>query len=266
MANQLALITGASAGIGAEFARQLASRGFDLILVARDKERLDALSQTLSSVQCEIHPADLSKPDELKALEDKISSGRALDLLVNNAGIGTFGDFHTLDVDKEEAEIRLNVLALVRLTRAALPGMVAIGKGSVINVSSIAGFIPGPKNATYNATKAYVNSFTEGIFEELEGTGVRVMALCPGFTRTEFQDRAKIDVSRVPSAMWMSSAEVVEEALYGLARGELFCIPGAKNRAMIGLTNLTPRILARKLAGFITKNFNQRQRGGVGSA
>jgi short-subunit dehydrogenase len=257
MANKLALITGASAGLGAEFAKQLAKKNFDLILVARDKARLEELSRSLSGVQCEIYQADLTKPDELKKLEARVASGQALDLLVNNAGMGTFGDFYTLDIEKEEEEIRLNVISLVRLTRAALPNMIAIGKGAIINVSSIAGFIPGPKNVTYNATKAYVNSFTEGIYEELQGTGVRIMALCPGFTRTEFQDRAKIDVSGVPNAMWMNSDEVIEEALYGIERGELFCIPGAKNRAMLGLTNLTPRAITRKIAGFITRNFNK---------
>jgi short-subunit dehydrogenase len=255
MANKTALITGASAGLGAEFARQLAKKDYDLILVARDKNKLDELASSLPSARCEVYPADLIKADELKRLETKIATEPALDLLVNNAGIGTFGDFHTLDIDKEEEELRLNVLALVRLTRAALPGMVALGRGAVLNVSSIAGFVPGPKNATYNATKAYVNSFTEAIFEELQGTGVHVMALCPGFTRTEFQDRAKIDVSSVPKLAWMNADEVIEEALYGLERKELFCIPGAKNRTMVGLVGLTPRVITRKLAGLITKNF-----------
>lgn len=253
MVKPIALITGASAGLGAEFAKQLAKKNYDLILVARDKARLEALAASLPEAHCEVYPADLIKTDELKRLEQKISSSAALDLIVNNAGIGTFGPFYQIDIDKEEEEIRLNVLALVRLTRAALGPMVSIGKGAVLNVSSIAGFVPGPRNATYNATKAYVSSFTEAIYEELQGTGVHAMALCPGFTRTEFQDRAQIDVSSIPSFAWMNADKVVEEALYGLERRELFCVPGGGYRAMVGAIGLTPRALVRKVSGLITR-------------
>ena len=253
MVKPIALITGASAGLGAEFAKQLAKKNYDLILVARDKARLEALAASLPEANCEVYPADLIKADELKRLEQKLSSGAPLDLLVNNAGIGTFGPFYQLDIEKEEEEIRLNVVALVRLTRAALGPMVAIGKGAVLNVSSIAGFVPGPKNATYNATKAYVSSFTEAIYEELQGTGVHAMALCPGFTRTEFQDRAQIDVSSIPSFAWMTAEKVVEEALYGLERRELFCVPGSGYRAIVGAIGFSPRTLIRKVSGYITR-------------
>jgi uncharacterized protein len=253
MVKPLALITGASAGLGAEFAKQLAKKNYDLILVARDKARLEALAASLPEAHCEVYPADLINADELKRLEQKISSGTPLDLLVNNAGFGTFGPFYQSNIEKEEEEIRLNVIALVRLTRAALGPMVSIGKGAVLNVSSIAGFVPGPKNATYNATKAYVSSFTEAIYEELQGTGVHAMALCPGFTHTEFQDRAQIDVSSIPNFAWMTAEKVVEEALYGLERRELFCIPGGGYRALVGAIGLSPRTLIRKASGFITR-------------
>jgi uncharacterized protein len=253
MVKPIALITGASAGLGAEFAKQLAKKNYDLILVARDKARLEALAASLPESHCEVYPADLIKVDELKRLEQKISSGTPLDLLVNNAGFGTFGPFYQSNIEKEEEEIHLNVIALVRLTRAALAPMVSIGKGAILNVSSIAGFVPGPKNATYNATKAYVSSFTEAIYEELQGTGVHAMALCPGFTRTEFQDRAQIDVSSIPNFAWMTAEKVVEEALYGLERRELFCIPGGGYRALVGAIGLSPRTLIRKASGFITR-------------
>jgi short-subunit dehydrogenase len=255
MVKPLALVTGASAGLGAEFARQLAKKNYDLILVARDKARLQELAASLPNTSCEVYQADLTKAAELKHLEIKISSGQALDLLVNNAGFGTFGPFHTLNIEREEEEIRLNIVALVRLTRAALGPMVAIGKGTVLNVSSIAAFAPGTLNATYTATKAYVNSFTESIYQELEGTGVHVMAVCPGFTRTEFQDRAHIKVSHLPDFVWMSAADAVEEALYGVERRDLFCITGAKNRAAVGMVGLTPRAIARKVSAFLTRKF-----------
>jgi uncharacterized protein len=253
MVKPIALITGASAGLGAEFAKQLAKKNYDLILVARDKARLEALAASLPEANCEVYPADLTKADELARLEQKISSGASLDLLVNNAGFGTFGRFYKTDIDKEEEEIRLNVIALVRLTRAALPAMVSIGKGAVLNVSSIAGFVPGPKNATYNATKAYVSSFTEAIYEELHGTGVHAMALCPGFTKTEFQDRAQINTSSIPAFAWMTAEKVVEEALYGLERRDLFCVPGGGYRALVGAIGLSPRTLIRKVSGLITR-------------
>src|SRR5919109_1270658 len=146
----------------------------------------------------------------LRTVEEHIAGEEALELLVNNAGFGTTGPFARLDPDQEEAEIRLNVLALVRLTRAALPGMIARGRGAIINVSSLAAFAPGPYDATYGATKAFVNSFTEALHEELRGTGVRVQALCPGFIHTELQQRAGIDTSRLPAWVWMTPEAVVE--------------------------------------------------------
>ncbi|MBM4269970.1 MAG: SDR family oxidoreductase [Deltaproteobacteria bacterium] len=248
----VALVTGASAGIGEEFAEQLAKKGHDLIVVARSADRLETLAarlRTANRIAVDVLPADLTKPEDLRSVERRIEGLPRLDLLVNNAGFGTMGRFATLDADQEEAEIRLNVVALVRLTRAALPAMLRHDRGAVINVSSLAGFQAGPFNATYAATKAYVTSFTESLGEELRGTRLRVQALCPGFTRTEFQDRAGIDVSDLPDLAWMSAASVVESSLAALDRGELVHVPGVTNRLVAGLVRVTPRTVLRRIVG-----------------
>ncbi|MCX8073646.1 MAG: SDR family oxidoreductase [Candidatus Binatia bacterium] len=248
---QKALVTGASAGIGAAFAARLARDSFDLILVARDQKRLEARAKELKQehgVEVDVLPADLTKPAQCAQVE---KAARGLDLLVNNAGFGTFGSFWKLDIEREEEEIRLNVVALVRLTHAALPSMVERGQGAIINVSSLASFQPMPFNATYGATKAYVTSFTEALAEELRGTGVKVQALCPGFTRTEFQQRAGLHVSRLPAFLWMSPEEVVDASLAALRQGQVVVVPGAPYKAMALLTGITPRLLTRRIAGVV---------------
>lgn len=258
-ARRRALVTGASTGIGAAFARRLAREHYDLIIVARGRERLDDLATQLRAEHggaVEVLPADLTHAPELRIVE-KVVADAHLDLLVNNAGFGTVGTFARLDVAKEEEEIRLNVTALMRLTRAALPGMIARHRGSIINVSSMAAFQPAPYNATYAATKAFVNSFTEALHEEVRGTGVAVQALCPGFTRTEFQKRAGVDVSDIPSFAWMSADAVVDASLSALRRGELICIPGFANRALMTLTGALPRSLTRRVAGTLGKRVAQ---------
>jgi hypothetical protein len=245
-------VTGASAGLGAVFADRLAREGHDLILVARNRERLVALAGQLGStygIQAEVDAADLSQPADLRRIERRVAEQADLDLLINNAGFGTIGPFAELDVEREEEEIRLNVVALVRLTRAALPGMIARGRGSIVNVSSMASFQPGPFNATYGATKAYVTSFTEALHEELRGSGVRVQALCPGFTRTEFQERAGIDTSDIPALAWMTSEAVVDASLAALRRGDVVFVPGVANRVVVGLTGITPRSVVRRVVG-----------------
>ena len=255
-----ALVTGASAGIGTAFARSLAASGWDLVLVARNRERLEELARSLSGehrVQVEVCAADLSGDSGVAATEEKIRNLPALDLLVNNAGFGTYGQFADLPAEQEAAEIRLNVLALARLTRAALPGMISRGRGSIINVSSIAGFQAAPFNATYGATKAFVTSFTEALSEEVRGTGVRVQALCPGLTRTEFQDRAGIDISSVPAFASMSAEEVVDSSLAALETGQVVHIPGVTNRILSGVTSLVPRAIARRLAGVALAGFGR---------
>lgn len=254
-ARQRALITGASAGIGEAFAERLSQSGYDLVIVARDRQRLEKLAEKLQhsdNVQVEVLSADLTDPTELSVVERVVSDGN-LDLLVNNAGFGTYGNFAELDPNREESEVRLNVIALMRLTRAALPGMIERGAGAIINVSSMAGFQAGPFNATYCATKAYVNSFTEAIYEELRGTGVQVQALCPGFTRTEFQQRAGIEVSRVPAMAWMEAEDVVNASLAGLTDGDIICVPGFTNRTVSLLTSFLPRSVNRRIVGYLVK-------------
>jgi len=254
-ARQRALVTGASSGIGAAFAECLARDRYDLIIVARQHARLEEIAARLRQkhrIDVEVLAADLTDHAELRVVE-KVVEDASLDLLVNNAGFGTMGAFAQLPVDKEEQEIHLNVIALMRLTRAVLPGMLARGRGGIINVSSMAGFQPAPYNTTYGATKAFVNSFTEGLHEELRGTGVRVQALCPGFTRTEFQARAGIDVSNLPSFVWMSAPDVAEASLHALRQGTIVCTPGLANRAVVTLTGALPRGFTRRVVGTLAR-------------
>jgi hypothetical protein len=245
-----ALVTGASAGIGHAFAERLARDQYDLVLVARSRERLEEIAKRLREergVAVEVLAADLTQPADLKRVEERVAEDATLDLLVNNAGFGTQGSFGELDVEREEAEVRLNVVALLRLTHAALPHMLKRGRGEIVNVSSMAGFYPNPFLSTYGATKAFVTSFTESIAGELRGTGVRVQALCPGFTRTEFQERASIDTSQIPGFAWMSAEAVVEASLAGLARGDVIVIPGGLNKAVHAGTSLVPRGIVRRV-------------------
>jgi short-subunit dehydrogenase len=250
-----ALVTGASAGIGEAFARALAAQHYDLVLVARRRDRLDALAKELSEqhhVTAAVRVADLAEDAELGELALSIAS-ESPDLLVNNAGFGTVGAFAELDPERELEQIRLNVVALVRLTRAALPGMLARGRGGIVNVSSLAGESAGPFNATYAATKAYVTSFSESLHEEVRGSGVVVQALLPGFTRTEFQEVAGVDPGIVPAFAWMSPERVVAASLAAFSRGDAICIPGLGNRLLGGVTGLAPRGVARRVLGSIQR-------------
>jgi len=230
-----ALITGASSGLGEAFAERLAADGHDLIVVARREARLRALADRLRdrhSAATEVLVADLTAPEDLRRVEAQIAAGPALDLLVNNAGFGGYRPFLQLDPDRAEELIRLQVLAVTRLARAALPAMVARGRGALINVSSQLAFsaaLPSPPlppgRAVYAATKAYVNAFTQLLDGELAGTGVRVQALCPGVMRTEFYARMGTDLGRLPIRP-MEPAEVVRASLAGLQRGAVLCLPG----------------------------------------
>ena len=249
-----ALVTGASTGLGAVFATALACQQYDLTIVARNRERLEALAERLRQshgIAVEVVVADLTQAVALRTVEERVAEDHALELLVNNAGFGATGPFATLDPDREEAEIRLNIVALVRLTRAALPGMIARDRGAIINVSSMSAFVPGPYDATYGATKAFVNSFTEALHEELRGTRVRVQALCPGFTHTEFQQRAGIDVSTIPAYVWMTPEAVVEASLAALRRGQIVCVPGLMNRLLTLLIGAAPRRPVRRVTGLL---------------
>jgi short-subunit dehydrogenase len=249
----LALITGASSGIGATFARQLAARGCDLVLVARRQDRLEEQARAIQaghSVLVEILPADLTHPTDLKAVEDRIAAAPNLEFLVNNAGFGITGRFFSVPLDGQDQMHRLHVLAPLRLMHAALLDMVARKRGNIINVSSVAGFGSNPGSVSYSATKTWMSSFTEGVYMELKSIGspVRVQALCPGFTYTEFHDTMHFDRKAIPAWMWMSADEVVDTSLRALDRDRLFVIPGWRYRALVFLMRALPRPLYHALS------------------
>ena len=237
-----ALVTGASSGIGAAFAERLARDGYDLIVVARRRDKLEELAQRLRGdhqTSIEVLLADLGKPDALRTVEKRIAEDSALELLVNNAGFGGYMAFVELDPDKAEELINLKVVAVTRLTRAALPGMLARGQGSIINVSSRLGFSGSlgssqlPKRATYAGVNAYINTFTQLLHGELEGTGVQVQALCPGVVETEFHERVGIDPNRYPAAIVMKPEDLVSASLAGLKLGEVICVPALEDTSLI---------------------------------
>jgi len=260
-----ALVTGASSGIGAAFAERLARDGYDLILVARRRERLETLAQRLQDDQhaaVKIIVADLTQPGDLQMVEEHVANDPALTLLLNNAGFGGYMPFVELEPDRAEELIRLQVLAVTRLTRAALPGMMARGLGAIINVSSRLAFSAGlplpslPKRATYAATKAYINTFTQILADELEGTGVRVQALCPGVVRTEFHQRMGMDPGRLPAGIVMAPEEVVEASLAGLQRGEVICVPTLDDpRLLAELMESQRRVLEHSGSGSIAARY-----------
>ncbi len=252
-----ALVTGASSGIGREFARALAVRGCDLVIVARRHDRLESLASELRSdhqVDVEVMAADLTERDDLAEVETRLRDvAPPIDLLVNNAGMATYGPFLEIDVEDEDTEIRLNVLAVARLAHVALPGMVERGSGAIVNVSSLAGMQPVPFNTTYAATKAFVSSFSESLHEELRGTGVRVMALCPGFVKTEFHDAAEIEAGAIPAAAWLDADDVVATALRDLERGEAVSVPGLGYRTLAAASRVTPRPVVRRVVGEVMR-------------
>jgi short-subunit dehydrogenase len=239
------VVTGASAGIGREFAEQLAGRGYDLLLVARDRSRLVEAAAALATshrVEAEAFPADLTRDEEVTRLAERIASSPRLTLLINNAGFGSRGSLATSDPGKQIAMVRLHVLAPMRLTQAALPVLLANRIGAIVNVSSIASFLFSAGNVNYCATKAYLTTFTQGLAAELRGTGVQAQALCPGFTRTEFHGRIAEPVERHPDLFWMRAGSVVKHSLRCLDRGgPVVCIPGLGYRMLIGMIRITPR-------------------------
>jgi short-subunit dehydrogenase len=248
----LALITGASSGIGREFARQLSSRGYDLLLVARRRDRLEAVgaeTAVANGKPAGILVADLATEAGIREVEARIGA-RPPDLLVNNAGFGSRGTFAGTGVAVQEEMHRLHVLATLRLTHAALAGMLVRGTGAIVNVSSVAGFLSAPGSVSYCATKHWMNVFTEGLWMELREarSAVRVQALCPGFTITEFHDRIDYDRSSVPAALWLRAGFVVAESLRGLEKGTLFVIPDWRYKAIVLAVRLLPRSLARRLS------------------
>jgi short-subunit dehydrogenase len=255
MANSrpLALVTGASAGIGAVYARRLAENGYDLLLVARRRERLEALATELQSklaVRVEVLTADLARDADLKAVEDRIASAQNLEFLLNNAGFGASGRFWEAPVETQDSMHRLHVLATVRLTHAALKRLTARGRGAVVNVSSVAAFICRAGNTSYYSTKLWMNGFSEGLYLELKDarSPVRVQALCPGYTLTEFHDVMGFDRGRVPRSWWISAEQVVDASLAGLRRGSLFVVPGWRYKLLVILLRLMPRFVKHAAA------------------
>ncbi len=241
-----ALITGASSGIGAAFARGLARSGYNLILVARREARLATLADEVAqthAVTAKILVADLADPAGVEIVEDRVAGLNSLGMLVNNAGFGTTSRFVSIDPARTLEMIHVHIIASVRLSRAALPGMIARKRGTIINVSSLAGFVPLPGNATYCATKAYLNSFSQALQIELAGSGVQIQALCPGFTYTEFHGPpgpSGYNRGPFPKQMWMTAEAVVDGSLKALERGQVVYIPGVVNRFLAALIYLSP--------------------------
>ncbi|MDV6374067.1 SDR family NAD(P)-dependent oxidoreductase [Deinococcus arenicola] len=253
-----ALITGASSGIGAAIARQLAARGANVILVARSEGKLRALADELSlqyDVEAEVMAADLSRPDAGKALQAQVQArGLQVDLLVNNAGFGGFSEFAQQDQAEIGEMIAVNITALTDLTRRFLPGMLERGRGRVLNVASTAAFIPGPLMAVYYATKAYVLSLSEAVNEELRGTGLSVTALCPGPVETGFQDASNLNESKLLSGAtrlaMLDADEVARIGVDAMLRGQAVAVAGGINRVQVSAFRLLPRAaIPRIIAG-----------------
>ncbi len=255
MSGSCALVTGASTGIGEAFARRLASDGRGLVLVARNQERLNELAEQLRrahGVEVEVLPADLGDEAGLAKVRQRLEdSAVPVELLVNNAGYTTYGGFTDLPIDGEVGQVHLHVRAAVQLTHTAARNMRSRRRGGVINVSSAASFQPGPGLATYTATKAFLMSFSESLHEELRTEGVTVTCVCPGYTRTELQQRAHVDMSHLPGLMWQSAEHVARVGLAGHARGRALVVPGAVNRAMAVASRFTPRPVSRRLAALL---------------
>lgn len=248
-----ALVTGASSGIGVAMARQLAAEGTDLVVVARDEARLRALASEVGSDRVEVLVADLADAAALASVEARLRADPAIDLLVNNAGFGFTGEFVELDIERECAVLAVNIEAVVRLSHAAGAAMRSRGRGGILNVSSIAGEVPAPNNATYGATKAFVTRFSEALHLELRGSGVHVSALLPGFTRTEFQTRAEYDTSKIPALLWDDAATVARIGLAGVDRNKPVVVPTVKYRSAVALNKLTPAVISRRLSGLFSE-------------
>ena len=247
----LAVVTGASAGIGRVFCERLGARGYDLLAVARDQSRLLSSKGELEErygIEVEVFPADLTNDTDVSLVAARITQSPQLALLVNNAGFGTRGPLVNASPAQQEAMLRLHTVAPMRLAQAALPGLLSKGKGAIINVSSVASFLFSPYNVNYCATKAYLTSFSEGLAAELVGTGVRVQALCPGFTHSEFHQRMELDVDNIPAWMWLSAESVVDASLAALDRGRpVVCIPGIRYKLLVMLLRVTPHWLIARV-------------------
>ena len=250
MSRPTALVTGPTAGIGRSFATALAGRGYDLVLVARDRARLEELAADLHrrfGVDVEVLPADLADRVALATVENRVAdASRPVDLLVNNAGFGHRRPFSDNDIEEEQAMLDVLVTAVLRITHAAVRPMAARGSGAIINVSSVAGFL---RRGTYGAAKAYVTSFTEWLDATYRGQGVRAMALCPGFVKTEFHQRMGVSPDSAPGWMWLDADRVVRDALEDLERGKSLSIPSRRYRVLVTLARYTPSSLQARFQG-----------------
>ncbi|MDQ2838688.1 MAG: SDR family NAD(P)-dependent oxidoreductase [Actinomycetota bacterium] len=246
-----ALITGATAGLGASFSRRLAAEGRDLILVARDVDRLEATAAELRErypITVEVLPADLSTVQGSAAVASRIAQdAQPVDTLINNAGFGLYRAFGKAPLADEQRMLDLNVRAVLTLTHAAVGAMTARGRGEIINISSVAGFLPRGAAATYAAGKAWVTSFTEGVALLLIGTGVRITVICPGFVRTEFHQRASADMSGTPSLLWLDADRVVADGLADARAGKVISVPSKRYRTIVTLVKLLPRPLVARV-------------------
>lgn len=253
-----ALVTGPTSGLGRQFAIQLAAAGHDLVLVARDETRLTELDLELSSrfgINCEVLVADLSNRPALKTVEHRVAdTTRPIDWVVNNAGFGLAEPFLNTDVEDEQRLLDVLVTAPLRITHAALPGMVERGFGRVIVVSSFASWVT---SGTYSAAKAWATVFVEGLATELSETGVNATAVCPGFVRTEFHDRADMDVAKIPKQLWLDPADVVEKGINDCNKGNVLSVPGKQYQAMAPMVRLSPRALVRRVTALGSVEANQ---------
>ena len=263
-----ALLTGASGGIGLELASIAAQDGHDLILVSRSRERLESIGRGLAEeygIRVTVLANDLADPAAPAEIGRQLAERDiAVDVLVNNAGVGLYGFFADTSLDRELEMIQLNIAALTHLTKLVLPGMVARRRGRILNVASTAAFQPGPLMAVYYATKAYVLSFSEALANETAGTGVTVTALCPGPTPTGFADRAGFGTSPLlPGPFVWSAGAVARAGWSGMRRGKRIVVPGLANRTLVQAERLTPRRLVTAIARKLQETRARREAGGV---
>jgi len=257
MSRPVALITGPTSGLGAGFARRYAIDGYDLVLVARDADRLECLAAELrdeAGAGVEVLVADLADEADRAKVADRLAAG--VRVLVNNAGFGTSGEFWTADLALLQSQLDVNVTAVMQLTHAALPPMLAAHEGTVLNVASVAGLLAG-RGSTYSASKAWVISFSEGLANGLGGTGVGVHALCPGFVHTEFHARAGIDMAGTPSWFWLEVDDVVRDTMVDVAKGKVVIVPGLQYKALTAGGRIVPRNLVRAMSKVVGKGRNR---------
>ena len=250
----IALVTGATAGIGAQYARLLAREGFDLILVARDKKRLSTTAKTLSKefgIKVDLLPADLTKPAQLEKVRKRLSDvKKPVDVLINNAGFGINKSFLESEIKVEQELLDVLVTAPMRLTHAVLPVMLQRNSGVIVNVSSVASWIAG---GTYSAAKSYLTVLTESLHTELRSTKVKISALCPGFTRTEFHQRGRMKMKGLPNFMWLSAEQVVEKSWRDANAGKVISIPGWQYLILSSISRFGPRPMVRRIGMNVRK-------------